>query len=118
MKLKKTFSPEFLNRIGDVIMFNTLNKEDIKKIIKVNTKKLYNKIEALGYSLIIKDSALDFLCEKGYDSQYGARPLNRAIQRYIEDPISEEILKENLKEGNTIIFEHKENNKNLTLKIK
>ena len=117
-ELKKTFSPEFLNRIGDIIMFNTLSKEDIKKIIQINTKTLFNKIEKLGYKLTIKESAMDFLCQKGYDSQYGARPLNRAIQRYIEDPISEEILRDNIKEGNTIIFEHKKDNENLTIKIK
>jgi ATP-dependent Clp protease ATP-binding subunit ClpC len=117
-ELKKTFSPEFLNRIGDIIMFNALSKEDIKKIIQVNTKTLFNKIEKLGYKLTIKDSAMDFLCEKGYDSQYGARPLNRAIQRYIEDPISEEILRDNVKDGNIIIFEHKKDDENLSIKIK
>lgn len=117
-ELKKTFSPEFLNRIGETIMFNTLSKEDIKKIIQVNTKTLFNKINILGYKIKITSSAMDFLCEKGYDQQYGARPLNRAIQRYIEDPISEEILKQTIVEGNTIIMDHKQNKEELTLTIK
>jgi ATP-dependent Clp protease ATP-binding subunit ClpC len=117
-ELNKSFSPEFLNRIGEVIYFNTLTKEDIKKIIEINTNHLYNKVKSLGYKLELTDSVLDFLCEKGYHQEYGARPLNRAIQRYIEDPISEEILKNTLKNGYKIVLSHNKGEDILKLKIK
>ena len=118
LELKKSFSPEFLNRIGEVIYFNTLSKEDIKKIIKINTNQLYDKVKSLGYKIELTDSALNFLCEKGYHQEYGARPLNRAIQKYVEDPISEEILKNTLKNGYKIILSHTEDEDNLKIKIK
>lgn len=117
-ELKKSFSPEFLNRIGEIIYFNNLNKENIKEIIKINTQKLHSKLETMGYSLEIEESALDFLCEKGYNSNYGARPLNRAIKRYIEDPISEEILKNSLVFGDKILISHINNSETLTVEKK
>jgi ATP-dependent Clp protease ATP-binding subunit ClpC len=117
-ELRKIFSPEFLNRISEIIYFNTLNKENIKDIIKINTKNLYLKLNLLGFEIDITDSAIDFLCDKGFDLEYGARPLNRAIQKYIEDPISEEILKNKLKSGNKIIITHNDDSNVLTLKIK
>jgi ATP-dependent Clp protease ATP-binding subunit ClpC len=101
-EIKKTFSPEFINRIGEIVMFNNLSKDNIRKIIELGTEKLRTKLSNMGYNIELTDSAFDFLCENGYDPIYGARPLNRAIQRYIEDPISEEILKETLKSGDTI----------------
>jgi len=102
--LKRTFSPEFLNRIDDVIVFNTLEKEDIFKIIDITLKDLYGRIEELGYNLELDEKAKTFLSEKGYDPQYGARPLNRAIQKYLEDPLAEFILnnQSTLKEGATL----------------
>src|SRR5690606_4841011 len=82
--LKKAFAPEFLNRIDDVIVFNSLEKDDIRKIIHIEIEKVYKRVEDLGYQLSLTDNALDFISDKGYDKQYGARPLKRAIQKYIE----------------------------------
>jgi len=96
--LKKTFSPEFLNRIDDVIIFNSLNQEDIFKIIDIALKQLYSRLEGLEFSLELSQKAKEFVAEKGFDPQFGARPLHRAIQKYIEDPLAEFILNENPKE--------------------
>ena len=100
--LRKAFSPEFLNRIDDMIMFKSLSREDIHKIIDLELIKLYGRINSLGYQVELTDKAKDFICEKGYDEKYGARPLKRAIQKFIEDPLAEEIIKSNLKEGDSI----------------
>ncbi|WP_321286344.1 ATP-dependent Clp protease ATP-binding subunit [uncultured Sunxiuqinia sp.] len=100
--LKRAFAPEFLNRIDDVIMFNTLSKEDIFKIIDIELKDLYNRVESLNYKLKISRAAKDFIAGKGYDSQYGARPLKRAIQKYLEDEMAEVIIKASITEGDTI----------------
>jgi len=100
--LKKAFAPEFLNRIDDVVMFNSLSREDIHKIIDIELKKLYGRINELGYQIQVTDEAKDFIAEKGYDIAYGARPLKRAIQKYLEDPLAEEILRAKLSEGDTI----------------
>ncbi|HQG37877.1 MAG TPA: ATP-dependent Clp protease ATP-binding subunit, partial [Chitinophagales bacterium] len=101
--LQKTFSPEFLNRIDDVIVFNSLGKEEIFKIIDIVLAGVYGRLEKLGYSIELTNAAKDFLSEKGYDPQFGARPLHRAIQKYVEDPLAEEILNSNISEGDTII---------------
>ena len=100
--MKKVFSPEFLNRIDDLITFKQLTKEDIFKIIEISTKQLLKRILALGIVFEFTDDAKEFLSEKGYDPLYGARPLRRAVQRYIEDPVSEEILKGTFKEGSKV----------------
>ncbi|MFN5460868.1 MAG: ATP-dependent Clp protease ATP-binding subunit [Bacteroidota bacterium] len=100
--LKKAFAPEFLNRIDDVIMFNSLSKEDIHKIIDIELNSLYGRLNSLGYNVQLTEDAKNFIEEKGYDVQYGARPLKRAIQKYVEDPLAEEIIKTNLNEGDTI----------------
>jgi len=100
--LKKAFSPEFLNRIDDVIVFNNLDKEDINKIIDIEMKNLLKRIGALGYSVKISAKAKDFIAEKGFDAKFGARPLKRAIQKYFEDPLSEEIINAQIKEGDAI----------------
>ena len=100
--LKRAFAPEFLNRIDDVIMFNSLTREDIHKIIDIELAHLFGRINSLGYTIKITDAAKDFIVEKGYDVQYGARPLKRAIQKYLEDPMAEEIIKSNLAEGDEI----------------
>lgn len=104
--LKKAFSPEFLNRLDDVVVFNSLDKEHIHKIIEISLKKLFSRITDLGYSIQLTDKAKDFLAEKGYDQQYGARPLNRAIQKYLEDALAEEILKGELSEGDVILADY------------
>ncbi|MCJ8211878.1 ATP-dependent Clp protease ATP-binding subunit [Mucilaginibacter sp. RS28] len=100
--LKRAFAPEFLNRIDDVIVFNSLTKEDIFQIIDIELKSLFGRIQSLGYKIELTDNAKEFIAEKGYDSQFGARPLKRAIQKYLEDPIAEEILKGELAEGDTM----------------
>ncbi len=101
--LKKAFAPEFLNRIDDIIIFNTLKREDIHKIIDIELGHLYKRIAELGYELKLTDDAKDFLSEKGYDEKFGARPLKRAIQKYIEDPMAEEIINQSIEEGDKIV---------------
>ena len=100
--LKKSFAPEFLNRIDDVVVFNALEKEDINKIIDIELEKLLSRIKGLGYTLSITDTAKDYIADKGFDKQYGARPLKRAIQKYVEDALAEEIVASNLAEGDLI----------------
>jgi ATP-dependent Clp protease ATP-binding subunit ClpC len=100
--LKKAFAPEFLNRIDDVIMFNSLSKENIHQIIDIELASLFGRIQKLGFTIKITDAAKDFIVEKGYDENYGARPLKRAIQKYLEDPMAEEMIKNNLTEGDEI----------------
>jgi len=109
--LKKAFAPEFLNRIDDVIIFNSLSKEDIHRIIDIELDHLYKRVTELGYKLKLSDDAKDFLSDKGFDSNFGARPLKRAIQKYVEDALAEEIIKGELTEGDQIEMElDKENN--------
>jgi ATP-dependent Clp protease ATP-binding subunit ClpC len=100
--LKKAFAPEFLNRIDDVVMFNSLDKEHIHKIIDVELEHLYKRIVELGYKLQLSTEAKDFIADKGYDANYGARPLKRAIQKYLEDALAEEIIKSEMTEGDII----------------
>ena len=97
--LKRTFSPEFLNRIDDVIIFNSLEKEDILKIIEISLKSLYKRLADMGYNLSLTDDAKAYIADKGFDPQFGARPLHRAIQKYLEDPLAEFILQHSLEEG-------------------
>ena len=104
--LKKKFKPEFLNRIDEAIVFNSLTREDIHKIIYVEIEKLKGRIEEMHYSLNVTEAAIDFLAEQGYSEEYGARPLNRAIQHYIEDSVADEILNENIKEGEVINIDY------------
>jgi ATP-dependent Clp protease ATP-binding subunit ClpC len=100
--LQKTFAPEFLNRIDDVVMFNHLSREDIDKIIDIELQGLYDRIGALGYKMKLSAQARDFIADRGFDVQYGARPLKRAIQKYLEDPLAEVIIKTSVSEGATI----------------
>ncbi|MGB3588903.1 MAG: AAA family ATPase, partial [Tunicatimonas sp.] len=116
--LKKTFSPEFLNRLDDVIVFNSLKREDIHKIIDITLNKLFARITALGYKVDLTDKAKDFLAEKGYDPQYGARPLNRAIQKYLEDAVAEEILKGEIEADDTILADYDGEGEELSLTLK
>lgn len=101
-ELKKTFSPEFLNRIDDIVIFNTLEQADIRKIVDIELKGLILRIEKLGYHITITEEAKEFLSEKGFDSKYGARPLNRAIQKHVEDLIAEHVVSNAIKEGDEI----------------
>jgi ATP-dependent Clp protease ATP-binding subunit ClpC len=116
--LKRAFSPEFLNRLDDVIVFNSLQREHIHKIIDISLRKLFERITQIGYTVELTDKAKDFLAEKGYDHQFGARPLNRAIQKYLEDPVAEEILKGEVEEGGTIMADHDGKADVLTIKVK
>ena len=100
--LKRAFAPEFLNRIDDVIVFNSLGKDEIFKIIDIELGHLFGRVNTLGYKITLTENAKEFIADKGFDSQFGARPLKRAIQKYLEDPIAEEILKGELSEGDTL----------------
>ncbi|HEX7756800.1 MAG TPA: ATP-dependent Clp protease ATP-binding subunit, partial [Niabella sp.] len=103
--LKRTFSPEFLNRIDDVIIFNSLTKENIFSIIDISMKGVLKRVTNLGYGLELSEDAKTFLADKGYDQQFGARPLHRAIQKYLEDPLAEEILNMHVKPGDVLMVE-------------
>ncbi|PZX48696.1 ATP-dependent Clp protease ATP-binding subunit [Algoriphagus chordae] len=116
--LKKAFSPEFLNRLDDVVVFNSLSKEHIFKIIDISLGKLFARITDLGYKIELTEKAKEFLAEKGYDQQYGARPLNRAIQKYLEDAIAEEILKGDLSEGDVITADYSGEGTELSIAVK
>ncbi|WP_417887628.1 ATP-dependent Clp protease ATP-binding subunit [Zunongwangia sp.] len=115
--LKKAFAPEFLNRIDDVIVFNALEREDIHKIIDIELSKLFGRISGLGYNLELSKKAKDFIAEKGFDKQYGARPLNRAIQKYIEDALAEEIINSKISEGDKIKMDYKEGEEELVITV-
>ena len=103
--LKKTFAPEFLNRIDDVIVFNPLEKHDIDLIIEIELSKLYLRVADLGYQLKLSDKAKAFIAEKGFDKQFGARPLKRAIQKYVEDALAEEIITSKIGSGDEIYMD-------------
>ena len=115
--LRKAFAPEFLNRIDDMIIFNSLSRENIHHIIDIELSKLYSRIFDLGYSIKMTDKAKDFIAERGYDEKFGARPLKRAIQKYIEDPLAEEIVKSRLNEGDSIQIDMKSGDADLTINI-
>ncbi len=115
--LKKSFAPEFLNRIDDVIIFNALEKEDIHKIIDIELEKLLFRVSDLGYTLTLSNEAKDFIVDKGFDRQYGARPLKRAIQKYIEDALAEKIVNSDLKENDSIIMDFDESKGELIINL-
>ena len=115
--LKRAFAPEFLNRIDDVVLFNTLTKDDIYKIIDIELKGLYDRIINLGYKIKLSAEAKDFIIEKGYDIQFGARPLKRAIQKYLEDPMAEVIIKSDVTEGNTLQVGLDKKKENIQIKV-
>jgi len=106
--LRKAFAPEFLNRMDDMIMFKSLDRPSIHLIIDLELNKLFQRINDLGYQIKLTDKAKDFIVDKGYDEKFGARPLKRAIQKYIEDPLAEEIIKSNLQEGDTISLDYED----------
>ncbi|WP_291913536.1 ATP-dependent Clp protease ATP-binding subunit [Chitinophaga sp. CB10] len=116
--LKRTFSPEFLNRIDDVIIFNQLTKEHIYTIIDITMKSVLKRLNSLGFSLELTDEAKGFLADKGYDQQFGARPLHRAIQKYLEDPLAEEILNMNIHDGDVLVADLDKENQKLVFTLK
>ncbi|MDG2425978.1 MAG: ATP-dependent Clp protease ATP-binding subunit [Flavobacteriales bacterium] len=115
--LKRAFAPEFLNRIDDVIVFNALDRDDIHKIIDLELAKLFGRVETLGFGIKLTEKAKDFLVEKGYDQKYGARPLRRAIQKYLEDPLAEKIVSAQIDEGDSIEGDYNGKSEALTIKV-
>jgi ATP-dependent Clp protease ATP-binding subunit ClpC len=115
--LKKTFAPEFLNRVDDVVLFNSLEREDIGKIIDIELDGLIKRIKQLGYEVKISAKAKEYIADKGFDIQFGARPLKRAIQKYVEDPLAETIIKYQPKAGDVLTIGHSQKNDELTFKI-
>jgi ATP-dependent Clp protease ATP-binding subunit ClpC len=116
--LKKTFSPEFLNRIDDVIIFNSLSKENIHSIIDILMRNVVKRLNNIGFNIEVTSEAKDFIADKGYDVQFGARPLHRAIQKYLEDPLAEEILNMTVKNGDVVFVEFDKENSKLRFSIK
>ena len=116
--LKRAFAPEFLNRIDDIIFFNALQKEDIHRIIDLELGKLYSRLEKLNYKVGLTDEAKEFIVEKGWDKDFGARPLKRAIQKYIEDILAEMLVNKEMQEGDTVILEVNENKDSLIGRVK
>ncbi|WP_025865418.1 ATP-dependent Clp protease ATP-binding subunit [Prolixibacter bellariivorans] len=115
--LKRAFAPEFLNRVDDVVLFNTLSKEHIGKIIDIELKGLYGRVEALNYKLKITAKAKDFIADKGFDPQFGARPLKRAIQKYLEDEMAEAIIQNRIEDGSTITIDYNAKEEKMVVKI-
>jgi ATP-dependent Clp protease ATP-binding subunit ClpC len=115
--LKKTFAPEFLNRIDDVVIFESLEREAIHKIIDIELSHLFDRIKLMGYRMVVTPNAKDFIVEKGWDAQFGARPLKRAIQKYIEDALAEEIIKTKLTDNDIITVDFDEKTKEITIQI-
>jgi ATP-dependent Clp protease ATP-binding subunit ClpC len=115
--LKRSFAPEFLNRIDDVVIFDPLERENIHKIIDIELKHLFDRIGEMGYSMKVSTKAKDYIIDKGWDEQFGARPLKRAIQKYIEDQLAEEIIKTSLKEGDEIKVDYDAKKEELSISI-
>ncbi|MDH6313702.1 ATP-dependent Clp protease ATP-binding subunit ClpC [Parabacteroides sp. PFB2-10] len=116
--LNKAFAPEFLNRVDDIIMFDQLDKTSIHQIIDIELKGLYKRVEDLGYKLVITDDAKDYIASKGYDVQFGARPLKRAIQKYLEDEMAEMIIRASVGEGDEIIVGFNKEEQQITTEVK
>ena len=115
--LNKAFAPEFLNRVDDIVMFDQLNKESIYKIIDLELKGLYKRIKELGYNVALTDAAKEFIADKGYDVQFGARPLKRAIQKYVEDEMAEMIIRTGIKEGETVLVDFDKENQKIVMTV-
>jgi len=115
--LKRSFAPEFLNRIDDIVIFDSLERESIHKIIDIELKHLLKRVAELGYKMEVTTKAKDFIVEKGWDAQFGARPLKRAIQKYIEDALAEEIIKSKIHEGDLIMIDHDDDEAELKISI-
>jgi ATP-dependent Clp protease ATP-binding subunit ClpC len=115
--LRKAFAPEFLNRIDDIIVFNALKKEHIFEIIDIELAKLFHRITDLGYHIKLSEEAKDIIAERGYDEKFGARPLKRAIQKYLEDPLAEEIINSNIKPGDTLMVDFDKEKDEITMRV-
>jgi len=115
--LNKAFAPEFLNRVDDIVMFDQLSRESLYKIIDLELNGLYKRVKELGYNVVVTDSAKEFISDKGYDVQFGARPLKRAIQKYIEDEMAEMIIRTGLQEGETIVVDFDNATQRITMNV-
>lgn len=116
-ELKKKFAPEFLNRIDDVIIFNSLSKEEIDKIVLLEVDKIVSRLSEMGYELELKQEVIDYISSKGFDSNYGARPLKRSVQKYVEDVITDEIIKNNPKKPSKLILDYSKEDDNVKVKV-
>jgi ATP-dependent Clp protease ATP-binding subunit ClpC len=115
--LNKTFAPEFLNRVDEIIMFDQLSRESIRSIIDLELKGLFGRITGMGYTLTLSNEAKDFIAERGYDVQFGARPLKRSIQRYLEDELADIVLSGELGAGDTILMDINDDKTNIIAKV-
>jgi len=115
--LKRAFAPEFLNRVDDVVIFNPLDKSHIEQIIDIELKGLYERVDTLKYKLVITEEAKNFIADKGFDPQFGARPLKRAIQKYLEDEMAEAIIGNDISEGDTINIDLDETKEKIVVNI-
>ncbi len=113
--LNRAFAPEFLNRVDDLVMFDQLSRESIYKIIDLELVGLYKRIGDLGYKVTLTESAKEFIANKGYDVQFGARPLKRALQKYVEDEMAEMILRTGMKEGDTVLVDFDSENQKVVM---
>ena len=116
--LNKTFSPEFLNRVDDIVMFDQLDRDAIFRIIDIELAGFYKRVDDLGYTLELTEAAKNYVADKGYDRQYGARPLKRAIQKYLEDPLAEMIISAQVMPGNKIVIDYDKENDRITSEIR
>ena len=115
-ELKNKFSPEFLNRLDDIIVFDQLESEDVIKIVEIELNKFIDRMERQGYTIKFNKNAKEFLAKEGYDQKYGARPIKRAIQRYVEDVVADSILDGLLKEGKTYTISKAKDQERLSIK--
>jgi ATP-dependent Clp protease ATP-binding subunit ClpC len=115
--LRKSFAPEFLNRIDDVIIFEDIKREDIHRIVDIELAYVYNRIAELGYKIELAPAAREFIIDRGWDPNFGARPLKRAIQKYVEDNLAEEIIKSHLKEGDIIKIDFDESKEDIVVHV-
>ena len=113
---KKYFKPEFLNRLDETVVFHMLEKKALSIIVDLEVKKLFDRIEEKGITLKLEKSAREFLMDKGYDPNYGARPMRRAVERFLEDPLAESLLRADIKEGDTVRVTHRKDAKELSFK--
>jgi len=116
-ELKKKFAPEFLNRVDDVVMFNSLSKNDINEIIKIELERLIERVDKMEYKLTITDSAIEYIASEGFDPQYGARPLKRAIQRHVEDVLTEDIIQYNPEKGSNLVLDYSSETEKMVVTI-
>ena len=116
-ELKKKFAPEFLNRVDDVVMFNSLSKENINEIIKIELERLIERVDKMEYKLTITDSAIEYIASEGFDPQYGARPLKRAIQRHVEDVLTEDIIQYNPEKGSNLVLDYNSETEKMVVTI-